>query len=66
MTSWWVTSSISLTRTASNAAFLRMRCTASAGISPSSASASQARISNSSHLASLLSSDQIRPISGRV
>ena len=64
MTSCWVTSSISSTRATSKAALALISATASAGISPSSAQASQTAISTSSQVVILASSVQRAAISG--
>jgi hypothetical protein len=65
MTSCLTWFSISATRAASKSAFFRMTASASFGIAPSSASASQAASSTCSQQRSLCSSSQICAISGR-
>ena len=66
MMSWLISRSISWMRSTSKSAFSLITRTASFGIRPSSAFASQAAISTSSMVCHSLRSSQIFPISGRV
>src|SRR5680860_957728 len=64
ITSWWVVSSISFTRSTSKAALSRISARASSGTSPSSAQASHTASSTSSQVVILASSVHTATISG--